>query len=95
MDSSSIHLFRATCVGHGEKIEIHLTRAGSKSEITYLTYELEHCLFTNYSFTASESRATETLTLNGNKIRMAYHPQDAGAAGGHAVREDYDLKTHK
>jgi hypothetical protein len=56
---------------------------------------LEHCLITSYSFSASDENASETLTLNGNKITVAYHPQGAGAQGNQAVRESYDLKTHK
>jgi type VI secretion system secreted protein Hcp len=83
MDSASMHLFKAACVGNGERMEIHLTRAGSlddKSEVVYLKYILENTLLTSYSFNSSGGKPSETLTLNFTKITMTYVPQDPAAA---------------
>ena len=96
MDSSSLHLFAATCVGGGETMEIEVTRAGDKkkkTEIPYLKYKLEHALFTGYSFHSSGANPYETLSLNFTKITMAYHPQDAALKGEPANAETFDQMT--
>jgi type VI secretion system secreted protein Hcp len=82
MDTASMNLFNATCVGNGEKMEIHVTRAGTlddKSEIVYLKYELENALLTSYSFNSSGGKPSETLTINFTKMTMTHTPQDPAA----------------
>ncbi len=82
MDTSSMNLFKGTCVGHGEKMVVDVTRAGGlddKAEIVYLKYTLENALITGYSFVSTGGKPTETLTINFTKITMAYTPQDAAA----------------
>lgn len=82
MDAASMNLFAATCVGNGEKMEIHMTRAGTlddKAEVVYLKYELENALLTSYSFNSSGGKPSETLTVNFTKITMIHTPQDPAA----------------
>lgn len=82
MDTASMNLFAATCVGNGEKMEIHMTRAGTlddKAEVVYLKYELENALLTSYSFNSSGGKPSETLTVNFTKITMIHTPQDPAA----------------
>jgi type VI secretion system secreted protein Hcp len=84
LDTASPDLFMGTCVGPGEKLEIHVTRTGSKkdaTEIVYLTYELENSLLTSFSVNTSGSKPSETVTINFTKMKMTYTPQDAAATG--------------
>ncbi len=93
MDTSSMKLFKATCVGTGEKMELHVTRAGALAggeEIVYLKYTLENALVTSYSFNSTGGQPTETLTLNFTKITMAYTPQDAAAKGTGDIPVTFD-----
>jgi type VI secretion system secreted protein Hcp len=96
MDTASPDMFMSTCVGAGEKLEIHVTRAGSrqdKSEITYLTYVLENALLTSYSFNSSGTNPSETFTINFTKLTKSYTPQDAAAKGTGAVPVTFDQET--
>jgi type VI secretion system secreted protein Hcp len=92
MDSSSVFLFKSTCAGHGEKMEIHVTRAGSgddKSEIEYLKYVLEDALITGYSCSSTGGKPSETLTLNFSKITMTYAPQSSSVKDESAITVSY------
>jgi type VI secretion system secreted protein Hcp len=85
MDTASMNLFKSTCNGHGENMEIHVTRPGSaddKAEIVYLKYILENALVTSYAFHSAGTRPMETLTLNFTKITMTHVPQNAGTTPG-------------
>jgi type VI secretion system secreted protein Hcp len=96
MDSASMDLFMASCVGDGEDMEIDVTRAGSKqdkSEITYLKYTLKNALVTSYAFNSTGANPSETLTINFSKITMSYTPQDAAAKGGGAIPVTFDQET--
>ena len=89
MDTASMNLFTATCVGAGEKMEIHLTRSGTlddKAEIVYLKYELENALISSYAFNSSGGKPSETLTINFTKMTMHYVPQDPAAKADSALR---------
>jgi type VI secretion system secreted protein Hcp len=93
MDTASMNLFKATCVGAGEKMEIDVTRAGTTqdaAEIVYLKYTLENALITGYSFNSTGNKPSETLTLNFTKITMAYTPQDAAAKGTGTIPVTFD-----
>jgi len=93
MDSASMYLFTATCIGEGEEMEVHVTRAGTKadkSEITYLTYTLTNALITSYTFGSSGDNPTETLTVNFTKVKEEFTPQDAAAKGSGAIPVTFD-----
>jgi type VI secretion system Hcp family effector len=85
MDPASMHLFKLTCQGHAEDMEIDFTRAGpNKTEIKYVTYKLEHAVITGYSFNSRGDNPTETITVHFKKITHTYFPQDTAlkAKGG-------------
>jgi type VI secretion system secreted protein Hcp len=93
MDAASMYLFTAACIGEGEEMEIHVTRAGTKadkSEITYLTYTLTNALITSFSFGSSGGNPSETLTINFTKIKEEFTPQDAAAKGSGAIPVTFD-----
>jgi type VI secretion system secreted protein Hcp len=94
MDTASMNLFKATCVGKGEKMEIHLTRAGTlddKSEVVYLKYILENALLTGYAFNSTGGQPSETLTLNFTKVTMTYTPQDPAAAESSPITVAFNM----
>ena len=93
MDTSSMNLFRATCFGSGEKMELHLTRAGEladKAEVVYLKYVLENTLLTGYAFSSTGGLPSETVTLNFTKLTMTYTPQDAAVSGASPISVSFD-----
>jgi type VI secretion system secreted protein Hcp len=93
MDTASMNLFKGVCVGHGEKMEIHVTRAGTlddKSEVVYLKYVLEDALITGYSFNSSGGKPTETLTINFSKITMTHTPQSRTAEAAQPITVSAD-----
>jgi type VI secretion system secreted protein Hcp len=84
MDAASMNLFKAACIGAGEKMEIDVTRAGSiddQSEVVYLKYKLEDAIITSYVFNTSGSAPSESLTINFTTITMTYTPQDPALKG--------------
>jgi type VI secretion system secreted protein Hcp len=84
MDGASPNLFMYTCLGKGEDMEIHVTRAGSgddKGEIVYLKYKLENALVTGYAFNSSGANPSETLTINFTKMTKTHTPQDTSLTG--------------
>jgi type VI secretion system secreted protein Hcp len=83
LDAASMNLFKAACVGNGEKMEFHVTRAGTlddKSEVVYLKYILENALVTSFASQSTGGKPVETLTINFGKLTMTYTPQDPAAA---------------
>jgi type VI secretion system secreted protein Hcp len=94
MDSSSMALFKSVCQGHGEALQIDVTRAGpDKSEVVYLTYKLENALLTSYAYHTEGANPSETLTINFTKITMTYTPQDAAAKGSGGITVSMDQET--
>jgi type VI secretion system secreted protein Hcp len=94
MDVASMYLFMGTCLGAGQKMNIHVTRAGpDKKEITYLKYELDNALLTNYSYGSGGANPVETVTINFTKIKMEYTPADAAAKGTGSIPVMFDMAT--
>jgi type VI secretion system secreted protein Hcp len=95
MDSASAHLFKSTCKGEGETVEIHVTRTGSthdKSEVVYLKYHLHHALLTHYSLSAADKDSYgELIKINFTKIEMSYTPQDEAIKGVSPQLVSFDM----
>jgi type VI secretion system Hcp family effector len=96
MDTASMDLFMSTCLGEGEDMEIHVTRAGSrqdKSEVVYLKYVLENALVTGYAFNSSGANPSENLTVNYTKVTMTHTPPDAALKGTGGNNACFDQVT--
>lgn len=80
LDKSSPKLAESVAKGTVfPSVQFHLTRrVGTEREATYYTYELKNVIVTSYqvggSGSASESRPTETLSLNFEEIKVTYVP---------------------
>jgi type VI secretion system secreted protein Hcp len=83
MCAGSPHLFTASVVGFGKKVQIHITKTGESQQTNYLEMTLENCCVTNYGIVSDGVSHSETLTLNFLKISMTHKAvKEDGSAGG-------------
>ena len=93
MDASSGGLFQAAVAGsEGVKVLIHIVRTGAKEVQTYATYELENCLVSSYSVSASDGGSPfENLALSFAKIMLYLSNVDGSGANAKSMKVGYGL----
>src|SRR5690554_4282993 len=74
MDAASAGLFKESLTGdEGTKVVIDLVQTGAKKLQKFASYELENCLVSSYSVSASDGSAPmESIALSFAKITMTY-----------------------
>lgn len=95
-DTSSVKLMEDAWGGDlNTKVVIKFTTTVKNGVNTFLTYELEKCGVSSFSFSShSEGNPMESLSLNFTKITVAHTGMDA-KVGGSPVRVSYDLEQMK
>jgi len=73
-DVSSVDLFVEAAGGtQPKKAAIHFcNESGADKVEVYMSWELENALITSYSVSGAGPQATETITLNYTKVKVAY-----------------------
>ena len=73
-DKASPELFMQSIAGKSlGKAEIHFIQTGGvDKKQTYLTYELDEAIITNYSISSGGDRPSESFSINFTKISMQY-----------------------
>jgi len=77
MDSTSTTLMQEACCGDSKNIEIHFIFTDDAGEARFYTIILENARITSYSMDAEET-ASESLSLNYEKIKWEYAGIDPG-----------------
>lgn len=93
VDSSSHALLQACATGeHFTNASLHVRKAG-KTQVEYITIEMEEVLVTSVSTGGSggEDRLTENLSLNFAKVKFTYKPQKPDGTLGDALPFTYDI----
>jgi len=96
MDSASSGLFKESLTGDaGVKVIIDIVKTGADKIEKYVSYELENCLVSSYSVSASEAAPAEGISISFSKMTMSYTASDRTNAGATPERVGYDLETGK
>lgn len=97
MDKSTSGLFKESLTGSdGCKVVIDVVRTSADKIDKFVTYELEDCLISSYSVSASsEGAPMESISLSFGKITMSYTAADRDNATGTPERVGYDLAAGK
>ena len=93
MEASSGGLFQASVKGSvGVTVLIHIVRTGTDKVQAYATYELENCLVSSYSVSASDGGSPfENISLSFAKIMMDLSNVDTTGANASSMKVGYDL----
>jgi type VI secretion system secreted protein Hcp len=93
MDSASSGLFAQSVAGDaGVKVIFNICQTGAKKVEKYAEYELEDCIVSSYSISASESgKPYETISLSFSKIMSDLAMTDKTNKNGTPVKVGYDL----
>lgn len=98
-DNSSNKLFQNSLWGEGKLVKIDFCRTEKDKQVTYMQYELENTLISNFSVSGhggeGSSRAMESLALNFTKITVVNAETDIAHKGKGPDRFSFDLATHK
>jgi type VI secretion system secreted protein Hcp len=92
LDKTSPLIFTEACVGKGKAYEFHFVETSEGSE-EYLSYKLSNVLISSYSLSSDGAEPSESISLNYDKIEMAFEPRDDTDKAGGAVRAAYNLST--
>ena len=96
MDESSPYLFLESVVGKGKTVNIHLVQTGDGGELeTYMEYDLENSLVSNYSVSSGGDRPIESVGLSFTKLVMRYIPTANDRSSEAQIPAGYDLSTAK
>jgi type VI secretion system secreted protein Hcp len=87
----SPHLWLASVVGFGKKVQLHITRTGQGAQTNYLEVTLENACVTNYSVVSEGVHHTETLSLNFLKIEMNYIPVKVDGTPGTPIPVGFNI----
>jgi type VI secretion system secreted protein Hcp len=93
MDASSSGLFAQSVAGDsGVKVVFHVCQTGAKKVEKYAEFELEDCIVSSYSMSASESGAPyESISLSFSKIMSDLAMTDKTNKNGTPIKVGYDL----
>lgn len=93
MDAASGGLFQASVAGsEGVTVLIHIVRTGTKKVETYATYELENCLISSYSVSASDGGSPfENISLSFAKIMLDLSSVAGSGKNDSSMKVGYDL----
>lgn len=96
-DTATPALFKESVTGAaGKVVKIKFVQTGADSVNVYMDYELEDCLVSGYSISASdEGDPVESINLSFSKLMVNYHDYDKENAGQSPQRVGYDLTTAK
>jgi type VI secretion system secreted protein Hcp len=96
-DISSTPLFKESVTGaSGKTVKIKFVQTGADNVTTFMDYELQDCLVSSYSISASsEGDPVESISLSFAKVLVNYHDYDKKNAGKSPQRAGYDLTTAK
>ena len=97
MDGSSAGLFKEALSGaKGCTVLIDIVKTGADVIETYVSYEFEECLISNYDMDAYSSAAPEeSISISFAKITMTYTAGDRTNTGATPERVGYDLTAAK
>jgi len=93
MDAASGGLFQASVAGsEGVTVLIHVVRTGTSEVQTYATYELENCLVSSYSVSASDGGSPfENISLSFAKIMLDLSSVAGTGKNAGSMKVGYDL----
>lgn len=96
-DNSATAIFKEAVTGNaGKKVVIKFVRTGADKVQEYMTYELEDCLVSGYSMSASaDGDPQESISLSYSKIMVNYTDFDKTNKSGNPQRVGYDLEAAK
>jgi len=95
-DKSSVDLFVEAAGGtEPKKAAIHFCNESGDNKVeVYMSWELENALISSYSVSSEEGKhATETITLNFTKIKVAYTRLKPDGSAEKISPKGWDLET--
>ncbi len=95
MDETSPHIFTEACIGKSKKVKIHWCGTNNNKIQTFMEYELEDCIVSGYSVSASGEQSSESLSLSFNKLTMKFTPHDNTGRALSPIPTGYDMVTGK
>lgn len=96
MDEASPYLFLESVVGKGKTVNIHMVQTGGGGELeTYMEYDLENCLVSNYTVSSGGDRPIENVALSFTKLVMRYIPTAMDRSNEAQIPAGYDMSTAK
>ena len=97
MDGASTGLFKEALSGaKGCTVLIDVVKTGAGNLETYVSYEFEDCLISNYEMESySNSAPEENISISFAKLTMTYTAGDRANQSGTPERVGYDLASAK
>ena len=94
-DAASSGLFQDSLKGNfNTKVNIKFTSTSAGKVATFLTFDLEECGLSGYSWSSGGDNPSESLSLNFTKITMSPSPLDDKGSPVSGSKVSYDLATH-
>jgi type VI secretion system secreted protein Hcp len=90
-----LETFNGTGAGNGASVQIDFCRTTAGQLNVYLSFVLSQVIISGFSLSSGGDRASESLSMNFNKVAVTFTPMNADGTPGNGSTVTYDLALAK